>query len=600
MRDLRMIGGTMAALLMVSTRASKALLLLAAFLPVGAGAAFAETPADGWSGQLQCAISVRAPGYQDDQTHTWVLSGPPIARSGFRDYPATWTVTGAGNKTATVGPGGAGSWTRTGSDANGSITIFVPGGTTSIRVAPGQRLVTAAGGLRGTLAAAPFSSAADEWRFQYFDTPGASSETHFSGSRTQMLNNPIGWRQPAGAQATETCTWSFAKASGGQPVGLTTVPAPVPSGSPSAAPGGALAGITRGSPLAAGAANRPGLPASSAAGAAGAGGSAAGAAGAAAGAAGSATAGQGSVAGDAASAAGGGAPTAAGAAGPSAGAAGAAAGAAGAKGIPGSAAAGGAPAAGAAGSAAGAASSAAVGAAAPTAGSSAAGAGGAPGSAAGSNASGGGSAAPTAASAVTTVDAAVAPSGPVPLTAAFSGPTSLTIVTPGTYQLVVTIPKPQTTVVTENQPASTTSTPTTQTVTNVSVTTRTSTAFVIDSGEAIFNATIYQYNMIVEKQSATVVLSPTTVSPPPAVATFKFPTPGTRSVSVVASVVAERHDATQRTVTTRTTTHDSTCNCSDRTNTSTNSEPEQTQVSKTLYMIGAPPAAPATLQVVVP
>jgi hypothetical protein len=210
-------------------------LLLAALLNAGAGAAVAEIPADGWSGQLQCAISVRAPGYQDDQTHTWVLSGAPIARSDFRDYPATWTVTGAGNKTATAGPGGAGAWTRAGSDANGSITIFVPAGTTSIRVAPGQRVVTAAGGLRGTMAAAPFSNNADEWRFQYFDTPGAVSETHFNGSRTQMLNNPIGWRQPAGAQVTETCTWNFTKAGSGPP-GVATTQRPAPAATAIASP----------------------------------------------------------------------------------------------------------------------------------------------------------------------------------------------------------------------------------------------------------------------------------------------------------------------------------------------------------------------------
>ena len=75
------------------TRALTALLLAAATT------AGAQSPADGWSGQVQCVTSARGIGYQDDQTHTWVLSGPPKARSGFRDYPAAWTVSGSGRRT---------------------------------------------------------------------------------------------------------------------------------------------------------------------------------------------------------------------------------------------------------------------------------------------------------------------------------------------------------------------------------------------------------------------------------------------------------------------------------------------------------------------
>ena len=176
-----------------------------------ATAALAQTAADGWSGQIQCVIDVRAAafGYEDEQTHTWTLTGAAIPRNDFRDYPAAWTVTGTGSRAP------ADKWTRNGSAANGSLTLFVPVGTNSIRVALGPRLLKAAGGIRGTAALVPFTGDVEEWRFQYFDNPGdATTRTSFSGSRTQTRKDIVGWRQPAGAIVTETCSWNFEKPSG--------------------------------------------------------------------------------------------------------------------------------------------------------------------------------------------------------------------------------------------------------------------------------------------------------------------------------------------------------------------------------------------------
>src|SRR5262245_65611926 len=91
--------------------------------------ASAQTPADGWSGQVQCVLATRGVGYQDDQTHTWVLSGAPVVRNDFRDYRATWTVSGRGTHTAisarAAGAGAGDSWTHSGSDAGALITLVV-------------------------------------------------------------------------------------------------------------------------------------------------------------------------------------------------------------------------------------------------------------------------------------------------------------------------------------------------------------------------------------------------------------------------------------------------------------------------------------------
>jgi len=181
----------------------------------------APTSADGWSGQVQCAIAVRGVGYQDDQTHTWVVSGPPIARNDFRDYPATWTVTGSGSRTplsvraAAAGVGD--TWTYTGSDASAQVTLFMPLQTNALRIAVGQRTVKAIGGLRGTAASAPFTADVDEWRFQPIEIPGGVTQQSLSGSRApQTRTDLVGWRQPPGATVTETCSWNLTK--GGAPV----------------------------------------------------------------------------------------------------------------------------------------------------------------------------------------------------------------------------------------------------------------------------------------------------------------------------------------------------------------------------------------------
>ena len=183
----------------------------------------AQTPVEGWSGQMQCLIASRGEGYQDDQTHTWVLSGPPGVRNAFRDYPATWTVSGSGRRapvSARASAAGAGdSWTYGGSDASASITLFVPAGTATIRIVPGQRAVTAKSGIKGTTASVPFATDAGEWRFQYIDVVNGTARATLSDSRTQTRSDLAGWRPPPGTTVTETCSWNLTRSGSGSAVG---------------------------------------------------------------------------------------------------------------------------------------------------------------------------------------------------------------------------------------------------------------------------------------------------------------------------------------------------------------------------------------------
>ena len=175
----------------------------------------AQTPVDGWSGQVQCHIASRGAGYEDDQTHTWMLSGAPGVRSNFRDYPATWTVSGSGRRTLVSArasaPGVGEAWTYGGSNAGASITLWVPVGTGTIRIAGGQRAVAATNGIKGTTATAPFAANVAEWRFQYIDVIDGAARTTMSDSRTQSRNDLAGWRPPPGTTVTETCSWKLAK-----------------------------------------------------------------------------------------------------------------------------------------------------------------------------------------------------------------------------------------------------------------------------------------------------------------------------------------------------------------------------------------------------
>jgi hypothetical protein len=181
-------------------------------LPIQAGA---QTPVEGWSGRIQCLIASRGVGYEDDQTHTWVVSGPPAVRNDFRDYPATWTVSGHGRRTpvsARAAAAGVGdTWTYDGSDASASITMFVPVGTGTIRIAGGQRAVKAAGGLKGTTASTPFATDVGEWRFLFIDVIDGAGRAALSDSRMQTRSDLAGWRPPAGTTVTETCSWNMTR-----------------------------------------------------------------------------------------------------------------------------------------------------------------------------------------------------------------------------------------------------------------------------------------------------------------------------------------------------------------------------------------------------
>jgi hypothetical protein len=51
-----------------------------------------------WSGQAQCRLSVQSPAYVDQEIQTWVITGQPQIQGQLQIYPATWSVTGQGQR----------------------------------------------------------------------------------------------------------------------------------------------------------------------------------------------------------------------------------------------------------------------------------------------------------------------------------------------------------------------------------------------------------------------------------------------------------------------------------------------------------------------
>jgi hypothetical protein len=178
---------------------------------------------------MQCVLSVRAPNYQDDQTHTWrIVPGPPVLNGIFRQWPAVWSVQGAGGRVVSVGTAvprapspranellGAPSetWKTTVPETRAPIAVAVNATTGRIGFLSQHGLINVNGAITGTTSAGgsqtPIIASLQEWPFPVIDDVGTA--TTISGTRTRSVPYGVGWRQPPGVPTTETCTWQFAK-----------------------------------------------------------------------------------------------------------------------------------------------------------------------------------------------------------------------------------------------------------------------------------------------------------------------------------------------------------------------------------------------------
>jgi hypothetical protein len=176
--------------------------VLVATIPVVCSA---QTPsaADGpWFGQVQCVLSARGADYQDDQTHTWRLTGgQPQLVGMFRRWPAMWSVQGSGS-------GPTGTWKTTVPETSAPISVWEPAAG-RIRFGSQHGLLNINGGITGTASTrAAINAPFQEWEFPVVEDDAKS--TTISGTRTRMVPGHA-WRQPLDVLTTETCTWNYTK-----------------------------------------------------------------------------------------------------------------------------------------------------------------------------------------------------------------------------------------------------------------------------------------------------------------------------------------------------------------------------------------------------
>jgi len=198
----------------------------------------AQTPsaADGpWFGQVQCVLSARGADYQDDQTHTWRLTGEKPRLVGvFRQWPAMWTVQGSGSRPSET-------WKTTVPETSAPISVWEPAAG-RLRFGSQHGLLNVNGGITGTASTrAPINAPFQEWEFPIVED--AATLTTISGTRTRTVPGHA-WRQPLNVLTTETCTWNYTK-SGPTATQVssatgTTSSAPTPR---AAGPAGAIATI---------------------------------------------------------------------------------------------------------------------------------------------------------------------------------------------------------------------------------------------------------------------------------------------------------------------------------------------------------------------
>ena len=176
-----------------------------------------------WSGWARCDLDVSGAGYEDRQSHLWVLGGaPPASQGAMLVHEATWNVVGRGSSQRhDPRQSLASNWKTQVKAMRAPIAVVVRASDGRVLIrgwhaqlrAPGAVSVTqeiTANGVAQPSTALRFD--AFEWSFPTIESD--STATLISGASTPAVTGPIGPMQPAGASATALCSWEFARGAG--------------------------------------------------------------------------------------------------------------------------------------------------------------------------------------------------------------------------------------------------------------------------------------------------------------------------------------------------------------------------------------------------
>jgi hypothetical protein len=196
-----------------------------------------------WAGWARCEIKVSGQGYSDQQTHTWVLGGgSPTVSGAFRVYPATWSVVGGGSLQHSQGTQTlVAQWATTAQNLSAPLAVFVRALDKRTFIQARHAQVRAPQAVNGfqqlTIDGKPqmpgkIGAEAFEWAFPVVDVsrPKPGENPTANGSSTPVVNGKVGYMQPAGTQASASCTWQFSQGfpAPAPPPAVTAQPIPTP------------------------------------------------------------------------------------------------------------------------------------------------------------------------------------------------------------------------------------------------------------------------------------------------------------------------------------------------------------------------------------
>jgi hypothetical protein len=177
-----------------------------------------------WTGWARCEIRVSGQGYNDQQTHTWMIGGgAPTLSGAFRVYSGTWSVVGGGSLQRTQGNQTLqAQWATTAQVLSAPIAVFVRASDGRMFIQARHTQVRAARSVNGyqqqtidgkAQKPATIASEVFEWAFPVVEVsrPRPGEKATANGSSTPVVNGKVGYMQPADAQATASCTWQFSQ-----------------------------------------------------------------------------------------------------------------------------------------------------------------------------------------------------------------------------------------------------------------------------------------------------------------------------------------------------------------------------------------------------
>ena len=179
-------------------------------LKIANNTAVTSSAPDGpWAGSAQCVLSAKSTGYTETETHTWTLTGaPPTINGAFREYPATWAVSGSGRRVTVAGVHGTTTeqWHTSVAGVNAPISIWVRASDGALMITSRQGQLRAPGATTVVRTFTPSDPLQPDSTSEYTKD---AAEWGFPVIQSVVTNTTVAGSSPEGSALA--CTWQFVK-----------------------------------------------------------------------------------------------------------------------------------------------------------------------------------------------------------------------------------------------------------------------------------------------------------------------------------------------------------------------------------------------------